>query len=405
MLRYLLFTFLPLFSMAQSVDPNNALLWEISGNGLEQPSYVFGTYHSNDSRLFNFSDSTYFALNNADMISLETDVFSMADTWDVRMNSLKIKYDNEGNPYVSDPNATETIYGDEDGRPQFLDAYFQQYCYNAEKEFYPLETVDFQQNLLIDWGIPDFRRVNLSSFLMSKDLMIETYLKGDIYKLDEMLRGSLAMYTQGYKKLIIDRNVDMADQIIELIPENRLFCAVGAGHLPGTGGVLNLLRKAGYTIRKVTASYSDEMIEEKREVLSVRNYVYSNDLLGMTIEFPGKPKVIEQDNDDAEVRLSYRDFGQGNTYEVQVYRRGSEIGLKDLAQMYIPSPSESPFAKIELQNGGEAYEGIADSYPEGIYWTRIIMSEDYFVIMKAYGGNKFMNSQRAQKFFDRVQFQ
>ncbi|MFT5778550.1 MAG: hypothetical protein ACI837_001506, partial [Crocinitomicaceae bacterium] len=51
---------------------------------------------------------------------------------------------------------------------------------------------------------------------------------------------------------------------------------------------------------------------------------------------------------------------------------------------------------------GEAYEGLSDSYPEGLYWTRVVMAQDYFLILKAYGGNKFMNSARAQRFFDKV---
>jgi len=34
--------------------------------------------------------------------------------------------------------------------------------------------------------------------------------------------------------------------------------------------------------------------------------------------------------------------------------------------------------------------------------VRVVMSEDYFGIIKAYGGNKFMNSNRAERFFNKV---
>jgi uncharacterized protein YbaP (TraB family) len=43
------------------------------------------------------------------------------------------------------------------------------------------------------------------------------------------------------------------------MPENSLVVAVGAGHLPGKKGVLNLLRQAGYTVEPV----KNEMIKKK----------------------------------------------------------------------------------------------------------------------------------------------
>ena len=78
--------------------------------------------------------------------------------------------------------------------------------------------------------------------------------------------------------------------------------------------------------------------------------------------------------------------------------------MEDLADQYIASPPESQTKKVELDNGVVAYEGIADSYPEGLYWTRVMMNDRHFMVIKAYGGNKFMNSRRAQYFFDKVWF-
>ena len=76
MLKYLFILF-ALPSFAQDSQKDYQLLWEISGNGLELNSYLFGSLHSNDKRLFNLTDSTYFALNNVNTISLETDMFSL----------------------------------------------------------------------------------------------------------------------------------------------------------------------------------------------------------------------------------------------------------------------------------------------------------------------------------------
>lgn len=403
MLKRLLIVLLPLSTLAQKVDANHQLLWEISGNGLKNKSYVFGSFHSNDKRLFNLSDSTYFALQNAEVIVLETDIFSLFSVWDTRTSSVNMEYDNEGNPYITEAAPSETYYGNEDGMPQFLDAFFQQYCYNAGKKFVALESVDFQLNLASDIQPADFRNFKFASMLTDKEEMLEMYLKGDIYKLDEKLRSSLAMYPQGYSKLITERNFGMAEGLDSLYKEGKsIFCAVGAGHLAGTSGLISLLRGKGYTVRRVVASYSENPTKERKNVFAKREYCYDNDSLGLHVRFPGKPLESKSEYDEYELKLIYRDFGQGNSFEVEIYPLTEEIGLQQLASMYIASPAQSPVKKIQLDSGGEAYEGLADSYPEGLYWVRIIMDEEHFVIIKAYGGNKFMNSKRPERFFQQV---
>lgn len=403
MSRFLFFLFVPGVLWGQQIDEDHQLLWEISGNGLQNKSFLFGSFHSNDKRVFSLTDSTYFALNRAESIVLETDVFSMADRIDTRVSSVQLKYDNKGKPFVSSSEPTETFYGDEDGMPQFLDAFFQEYAYNAQKEFVPLEEVDFQLNILSNYQLPSFKNLHVESFLSSKEDMINVYLKGDIYKLDEMLRASLAMYPNGYKELIIDRNVEMSHKMDSLLHSNkRVFCAVGAGHLAGPSGLIQLLRKKGYTVRKVLASYSNEITTVHQEVRQKNFYEYTNDTLGLHCVFPGKPKILTEGDEGYLFCLTYQQFGQGNVYEVEVYPREETETLLDAAQMFIASPAQSPFYRVELDDGREAFEGIADAYPEGVYWVRVIMSDEAFILMKSYGGNKFMNSNRAQRFFENV---
>jgi uncharacterized protein YbaP (TraB family) len=49
------------------------LLWEITGNGLKKPSYLFGTMHVSSKLVFHLSDSFYLDLRNADIVALELD--------------------------------------------------------------------------------------------------------------------------------------------------------------------------------------------------------------------------------------------------------------------------------------------------------------------------------------------
>ncbi len=403
MLRLTLILFLCPVLYAQTIDYDHQLLWEISGNGLKSKSYLFGTLHSNDRRLFNFTDSTYFALNETEALVLEADVFSLFEVLDTRKTAVRMKFDNKGRPFTTSTRSTKTDYGDEDGMPQFLDAYLQQYCYNANKKFIALETTESQVDLFTNIGLPDLSQMKLESFITSKEDMVDLYIAGDIYRMDDLLRMNLRVYPDLYDEMIVERNVQMSQKLDSLLKHESLFCAVGAGHLAGNSGLISLLRKKGYKLRKVVATYNEEELSFKDSVRKYNSYEYLIDSLGLHMEFPGKP--AETTNEFGGTKLIYRDFGQGNTYVVEINQRTDDVGLEDLAVQLIASPSESGVKHIELDNGGEAYQGLADSYPEGVYWARVIMSEDVYVVIKSYGGNKFMNSNRAFQFFDKIWFE
>ena len=49
-------------------------------------------------------------------------------------------------------------------------------------------------------------------------------------------------------ELIYNRNAAWAKKLQELMPEKSLLVVVGAGHLPGERGLIDLLQKAGYTV-------------------------------------------------------------------------------------------------------------------------------------------------------------
>src|SRR6478672_107084 len=66
-----IFPFL-LFAQPKIKDKKyQSLLWEISGNGLKKPSYLFGTMHVSNKLAFHLSDSFYNAIQHTDMVALE----------------------------------------------------------------------------------------------------------------------------------------------------------------------------------------------------------------------------------------------------------------------------------------------------------------------------------------------
>jgi len=77
----LLFCYSLAFSQSTKVPPKNypSLLWEITGNGLNKPSYLFGTMHVSSKMVFHLSDSFYLGIKSADVVALETDMGSWQD--------------------------------------------------------------------------------------------------------------------------------------------------------------------------------------------------------------------------------------------------------------------------------------------------------------------------------------
>lgn len=392
------------WSQAQTVNREKELLWEISGNGLKEKSYLFGTLHSNNKALFNLADSLYVALEKVNMIVLETDIFSLFDELDTRKSTSNTLYDKNGLPYTASNEASTTYFGSEDGMPQFLDAYFQEYCYNAEKQFYALESVKSQIELSL--GIPITKRnlVNTQFSNFTQEKLIDLYLQGDINAIDRFMRANLSTQKDLYNKLIVKRNIEMTSKLDSVLKSKiSLFCAVGAGHLAGSEGIINLLRSKGYRLRPILWTISEIAIPAKKGVKSKRGYLYFDEKIGIIANFPGKP--FTQKRDDGSLFIKYCDFGQGNTYEIEVIPYDESLSFDEMAAIHIASPTNSPYTRETLDDGTELFFGLSDSYPEGLSWVQIQINAEYFAVIKTYGGNKYMHSDRPNKFFEKVWFE
>jgi len=403
-LIFFLFCISDFFVKAQILEVNKELLWEISLNGKGPKSFLFGTIHSNDKRVFAFSDSLYVALTNSESIVLETDMFKLFEKLDTRRNIPSTLYDKNGQPYTGSNEASSTFYGSENGMPQFLDAYFETYCFNAKKTFYELESLVDQMELVSDFPIVERDAINLSLVDFAQEKLMELYLKGDLDALNRFVEANLSIKENAYENLIVKRNLKMASKLDSLLKTKKsLFCAVGSGHLAGSDGLIRLLRSKGYRLRPVLWTISENPIKAKLDVKAKNEYLYFNEQIGLVAKFPGKP--FEKTNEDKSITLKYRDLGQGNTYQIDIQPMDSSMTLEEIASIYIASPPNSPYDRKILDNGTEIYEGLSDTYPEGLNWVRVLFGENYFAVIKTFGGNKFIHSDRPKSFFSKVWFE
>ena len=71
--RVLLVLCLAGLQIASAQKLPSTTLWRITGNGLQKPSYLFGTMHLTDERIFNIGDSVYNAIEKTDGFATEID--------------------------------------------------------------------------------------------------------------------------------------------------------------------------------------------------------------------------------------------------------------------------------------------------------------------------------------------
>jgi len=403
-LIFFLFTAFISLAYSQVVDVNKQLLWEISGNGLKEKSYLFGTLHSNDKRIFDLSDSVYYALDKANLIILEADIFELFKDIDSREDLPNTLYDKDGKAYTASEIASRTTYGDENGMPQFIDALLEEYCHNANKKFFALEDVKDQLNLGAKLNFTKRIFINDAFNDFSNQKLIELYLKGDITAIERFIRANLSADKEQFAALITDRNNKMAHKLDSILKKKEsFFCAIGAGHLAGSEGVINLLRTRGFRLRPMLWTRSENKTLAKKKINSFRSYTYKDLASGLNANFHGKP--FSEKNTDGSLSLIYREYGQGNSYIIDIVPNDSTLSFEQIATIYIASPPDINFNKKILDDGTLLFEGLSDTYPEGLNWVRIIFSEKYFAVLKTYGGNKFMHSDRPKKFFDNVWFE
>jgi uncharacterized protein YbaP (TraB family) len=81
--------------------------------------------------------------------------------------------------------------------------------------------------------------------------MMQAYRNQELSKLEAITKkedGGMEGFTQ---ILLYNRNKDWVEKLQTMMPTQSLVVAVGAGHLPGNQGVIDLLRKKGYKVEPV----------------------------------------------------------------------------------------------------------------------------------------------------------
>ena len=293
-----------LASTGQGQSTYPSILWEISGNGLQKPSYLFGSMHISNKEVFHLSDSFYMAIKSCDVVALEVD----PNEWQPDMFRLEeaqqvvrsYGYSAADGEYLSENDFRQKSYADQ------LIAALREEPFEMNGLLYrtTMPMANFQEDTYLDLYIYQTGRrlgkegAGVENYLQSEKISIEAteaemkekrerktfpegenaftigmkmqeaYRRGDLSlmdSLDQLLSSSKA-FTE---RFLYDRNVIQARSMDSIMRHKSLFVAVGAAHLPGSRGVIEILRKKGYTLRPVKMTDQDADDRERIDRLHV----------------------------------------------------------------------------------------------------------------------------------------
>ena len=269
---------------------SDGILWKISGNGLTKPSYLFGTIHAYCDKDKIFTDDFISTFKSVDVVAMELNLNDFSTFVYLMKASMKASekpissFLTQNETYLLD-SICHKILGDSlvnlDKRspipllskmylsdsiigcsPIPLDFIVAELAKRNNKESYGLESPQFQDSLLNN--IPDSIQVKwLLEFAMNIEqakLDFKNLLKAydsqqskSIYEIS--FRTSPEMLF--LKDVLLDnRNKNWVNYLLRNIHTKSYFVAVGAAHIAGEFGIVELLRKNGFQLDPIMIKFN-----------------------------------------------------------------------------------------------------------------------------------------------------
>jgi uncharacterized protein YbaP (TraB family) len=269
-------------SLTYAQRQQKGLLWEISGNGISQPSYIFGTIHLICQDKFFVPRFTEEKIKIAQQVFFEIDM----DDPQLMMKSQKLMMSADGkklkdimkesdykvfSEYFKGISGMEvSVFGTAKPMlymsfaliksvgcpmPISYEEYFVRKAKIEKKEVLGLETIEDQVAVIdratteqqVEW-LMDAVKENGNAIY---DQMIDLYKKQEIEALTKIISEQMVGMKGMQDQLLDKRNQNWIPVFEQNIKQKSTFFAVGAGHLGGEKGVLQLLQQKGYTLKSL----------------------------------------------------------------------------------------------------------------------------------------------------------
>lgn len=260
-----------------------SLLWEISGKNLRRPSYFFGTMHLMCAEDTELSKNVQLLVKRIGQVYLEADMNNASEiltgfTESNNTNSLSQALSVEDYLKVKDffgaiQQAIPFSVLEQQPPLMILSSLYEfllpceqkngvdikiiEEASKANKPVYGLETIAFQLNVFNSIPYADQAHElvkvidNLEKHQENMQQMVAVYKEQDIEKLYILSENDEGIVSSYLDVFLFNRNHNWANIFPSIAKKSPTLFAVGAGHLGGDKGVLNLLKNQGYTVRPI----------------------------------------------------------------------------------------------------------------------------------------------------------
>lgn len=277
----LLFALLFLHARIFSQLEKKSLLWEVKTKEGKTCSYLFGTIHAIDETKFYFPKKLEKIASKCDAICLEIAGISSNPPsveklmmTDKSLQDLFTKSQMDSIHYWAErfllmkPNQFDENFGQ--AKPFFLlqfilktslpediksyELVLEETAKKNNQELLGFETVDFQLSLFDQMTLDEQVRMVMESLRDEKNAknkfeeMQQVYLEQDLDQLYKMTKDESTTLNRSFLE---DRNIDWIPKIEEITKNKIVFIAVGAAHLAGPEGVIELLINKGFQVLPV----------------------------------------------------------------------------------------------------------------------------------------------------------
>jgi len=262
---------------------NHSLLWEISGKDIKKPSYLFGTFHLMCKEDIHFSENLLKAFKYSSALYLEIDLDDPANT----IGALKYMYMKDGATLIKlldslQYNKIQKFFSDslhmsmamvEKMKPAFISSIIYPYIMRCkttdgiemelikksnelQKETFGFETVAFQASVFdnIPYKVQAAELYNMIDsieiYKLNFNKMLSLYKSQQLDAIEKSFDEEAGFEDQK-DVLLVNRNKKWVSQLKMILPQSNVFIAVGAGHLPGEKGLIQLLKNEGYILKPV----------------------------------------------------------------------------------------------------------------------------------------------------------
>lgn len=441
---YLFFLFSSVALFSQKKYPG--LLWEITGNGLSKPSYLYGTMHVSSKLAYHLSDSFFVALTNVNIVGLE----SNPDQWLKNMKTMGLLEQlNNPNLYsnanfykdafaitvpdnqryadilANDPDIINNLLyrnntnKNEHEESTYIDLFIYKAGSKLNKKIVSLE--DFKTSLIMASKgtiknpneTYDETKAKIDFYKVQNDIN-DAYRSGDLDAIDSL--SQLTYSTKNTQRYLIEeRNSILAHNIDSVSKTGSLFAGIGAAHLPGKNGVIEMLRQMGYKVRPVSnrATKKGDKEKEKIEALIKKWPVTKHFAKDSLYSFDTYEEPVNIANLKGYSFSLATDMANGSYYSISRQMTYASVNnystekliLKIDSLLYENIPGKIISKKNIVGSTGIKGLDIVNRTKTGDFQRyQIYFTEGELIFFKMSGKGEYVKGQEANRFFSSIKF-